>query len=94
MRAFSTSVMSVPPAYLLRVSLLLEGVLALTQKVVTERGDWRASSTEWQFLLEVSGLTERVLPPEAEDDASAALGFLWFARFRLETSMVTLGTTQ
>jgi hypothetical protein len=86
--------MSVPPTYLLRVSLLLEGVLALTQKVVTQRGDWRASAMEWDFLLEVSGLTERVLPPEAVGDARAALGFLWFARFRLETSMVALNSTQ
>jgi hypothetical protein len=86
--------MSVPPAHLLRVSALLEGVLSLTQKVVTKRAAWRASATEWEFLLEVSGLTERVLPPEAVDDASSALGFLWFARFRLETSMVTLSSTQ
>jgi hypothetical protein len=80
------------PDYLLRVSLFLAGVLALAEKVVAKRLNWRASSADWEFLLDVSGLTERVLPPEAAHDASAALAFLFVVRFSLETTMATLGS--
>ena len=51
--------------YLQRVSELLARVLALTDKVISERVTWKASAAEWDFLLEVSSLTERVLPAEA-----------------------------
>jgi hypothetical protein len=89
-RARSFPPVSAPSNYLVRVSLLLEGVLALTEKVVAQRASWAASVGEWAFLLEVSGLTEHVLPPEAVSDPSVALGFLWFVRFSLETTMVAL----
>jgi hypothetical protein len=82
--------MSAPSNYLVRVSLFLEGVLALTEKVVAKRAAWLASSGDWMFLLEVSSLTEHVLPPEAINDPGVALGFLWFVRFSLESTMVAL----
>jgi hypothetical protein len=83
-----------PPDYLLRVSLLFAAVLALTEKVVAERGYWTASPTEWELLLEVSGLTEHVLPEAAFDNPSAALGFLWVVRTSLETTMTTIGSAR
>jgi hypothetical protein len=76
--------------YLQRVSELLAGVLALTDKVISERATWKASPAEWAFLLEVSSLTERVLPAEAATDPSSALGFLLLVRFSLESTLRTL----
>jgi hypothetical protein len=38
--------------YLQRVSELLARVLALTDKVISERVGWKASPAEWDFLLE------------------------------------------
>ncbi len=76
--------------YLQRVSELLARVLALTDKVISERVAWKASPAEWDFLLEVSSLTERVLPAEAATDPSAALAFLLLARFSLESTVRAL----
>jgi hypothetical protein len=77
-------------AYLQRVSELLAGVLTLTDKVISQRTAWKASPSEWDFLLEVSSLTERVLPAEAANDASAALAFLLLVRFSLESTLRAL----
>ena len=76
--------------YLQRVSELLARVLGLTDKVISERGTWKASAAEWDFLLEVSSLTERVLPAEAASDPSTALAFLLLVRFSLESTLRTL----
>jgi hypothetical protein len=76
--------------YLQRVSELLSGVLALTDKVIAERTVWKASPAEWAFLLEVSSLTERVLPEEAATDPSSALSFLLLVRFSLEATLRSL----
>jgi hypothetical protein len=76
--------------YLQRVSELLARVLALTDKVISERVGWKASPAEWDFLLEVSSLTERVLPAEAATDPSAVLAFLLLVRFSLESTVRTL----
>jgi hypothetical protein len=76
--------------YLQRVSQLLAGVLALTDKVISERTTWKASGAEWDFLLEVSSLTERVLPAEASSDPSSALAFLLLVRFSLESTLRSL----
>jgi hypothetical protein len=73
--------MSAATPYLQRVSELLAGVLSLTE-VIAER----TSPAEWDFLLEVSSLTERVLPGEAAHDPSAALAFLLLVRFSLEST--------
>jgi hypothetical protein len=83
--------MSAATPYLQRVSELLARVLALTDKVIAERTSWRASPAEWDFLLEVSSLTERVLPAEAADDPSTALAFLLLVRFSLESTARALG---
>jgi hypothetical protein len=72
--------------YLQRVSELLAGVLSLTDKVIAERTSWRASPAEWDFLLEVSSLTKRVLPAGAAHAPSTALAFLLLVRFSLEST--------
>jgi hypothetical protein len=82
--------MPAAPPYLQRVSELLAGVLALTDRVISERTTWKASPPEWDFLLEVSSLTERVLPAEAATDPSSALAFLLLVRFSLESTLRAL----
>ncbi len=79
--------------YLQRVADLLASVLALTDKVITERATWKASPPDWDLLLEVSSLTERVLPADAATDPSSALAFLLLVRFSLESTLRTLGDT-
>ena len=78
--------MAAATPYLQRVLELLTGVLTLTDKVIAQRTSWQASPAEWAFLLEVSTLTERVLPAEAAHDPSAALAFLLLVRFSLEST--------
>jgi hypothetical protein len=85
----NTGIPPVSPS-LQRVSELLARVLALTDKVISERVTWKASPPEWDFLLEVSSLTERVLPAEAATDPSAALAFLLLVRFSLESTVRAL----
>jgi hypothetical protein len=75
------------------VSRLLLGVIALSQTVVAERTAWTASGDQWDFLLEVSSVTEHPVPPSSKSDASAALGFLLKVRLSLEATLQTLGET-
>ena len=66
---------------------------ATSEKDVERNPDYAALKQAYEKTYEDSK-AKAAEARKAVDDASAALGFLWFARFRLETSMVTLGTTQ
>jgi hypothetical protein len=69
-----------------RFAGLLENAEKLTGKVVANRHTWRASDSEWTFLLLLAYLNEVELPGAVANSADAALGFLIGAKFGLETT--------
>jgi hypothetical protein len=70
--------------------LLLASVLALFDKLTSDTASWRASTSEWTLLSEVSTVTGQRLPPEAASSGRVALGFVGLARFRLEATVRVL----
>jgi hypothetical protein len=69
-----------------RFTRLSEGAENLTAKVVANRHSWRATDSEWTFLILLAYLNEVELPGAVAHSADAALGFLIGAKFGLETT--------
>jgi hypothetical protein len=66
------------------VKLLLEEVVLLTRRVITQKQEWLASAEDEAVLRSAAAVTGRLLTPETLDLAPAALAFLLGARFSLE----------
>jgi hypothetical protein len=69
-----------------RFSRHVEDVETLTAKVVANKHSWRATDSEWTFLLLLAYLNEVELPSAVVDSTDAALVFLVGAKFGLETT--------
>lgn len=76
-----------------RVTRLLVAVERLIQLVIAEKHRWHATPVEAAFLVELSELLARPLPPDTLKAANVALEFLLGAKFALETTQRILRET-
>jgi hypothetical protein len=78
---------------LVRVTRLLVAIERLIDVVIAKKHDWHATPVESAFLLELSELLGKDLPPEAINAANVALEFLLAAKFSLQTTQRILRET-
>jgi hypothetical protein len=73
-----------PPDNLARVEGMLRDILALTQRVIDHKHDWKATPADVELMHSVASLMGRSLAPETFSSVTAALAFLLMAKFSLE----------
>jgi hypothetical protein len=76
--------MSTAPEMLERVETMRRDVLALTQRVITNKHDWSATPDDEQLMRSSASIMGRSLDAESLKSTTAALAFLLMAKFSLE----------